>query len=128
MTEPSTIIRRFLFLLNSSVLISLDRNYWEVINLLFVLPELYLSILKTEKILQFLGQKILNVRGTSFQHKRLIICVGNWLRTITSDRIVYNDSSLSFSFELVGDDITGQKLLRSNKFIICFAWAMFKYT
>ena len=32
------IIRRFLFL---------DRNDWEVINLLFVLPELYLNILKT---------------------------------------------------------------------------------
>ena len=29
------------------------RNYWEVINLLFILPGLYLNILKTEKILQF---------------------------------------------------------------------------
>ena len=44
-----TIIRRFLFELIS--VISLDRNYYkEVINLLFVLPGLYLNILKTEKI------------------------------------------------------------------------------
>ena len=51
---------------------SLYRNYWEVINLLFALPiSLYLDILKTQKILQFLGQNILDVIGTSFQHKRL---------------------------------------------------------
>ena len=55
--------------MNLSVL--LDRNYREVINLLFVLPVLYLDILKTEEILQFLGQKILDMRGTSFQRKRL---------------------------------------------------------
>ena len=51
MTEPYTIIRRFLFELVGTI--SLDRNYWEVINLLFVLPGLYLNILETEKILQF---------------------------------------------------------------------------
>ena len=34
-------------------MISLDRNYREVINLLFVLPGLYLNILMIEKILQF---------------------------------------------------------------------------
>ena len=52
MTKPYTIIRRFLFELGRYNK-SLDRNYYqEVINLLFVLPfELYLNILKTEKIL-----------------------------------------------------------------------------
>ena len=49
-----TIIRRFLFEL---VGISLDRNYREAINLLFVLPGLCLNILKTEKILQFWDKK-----------------------------------------------------------------------
>ena len=62
-------------------MISLDGNYWEVINLLFVLPGLYLYTLKTEEILQFW---------------RLTTCAGNWLRTITSDRTVYDNSSLSF--------------------------------
>ena len=38
-------------------MISLDRNYREVINLLFVLSELYLNILKTEEILQFWDKK-----------------------------------------------------------------------
>ena len=37
--------------------ISLDRNYCEVTNLLFVSPELYLNILKTEKILQCWDKK-----------------------------------------------------------------------
>ena len=48
--NPYTIIRRFLF-----GMISLDRNYRDVINLLlFVLPILfYLNVFKTEKILQF---------------------------------------------------------------------------
>ena len=55
-TEPYTIIRRFLFELAG--MISLDRNYREVIlNLLFVLPRLYLNILKIEKIIAILGQK-----------------------------------------------------------------------
>ena len=53
---PYTIIRRFLFELVG--VISLDRHYWEVINLLFVLPILfYLSISKTEKIWQFWNKK-----------------------------------------------------------------------
>ena len=34
-------------------MISLDRNYRQVMNLLFVLPELYLNILETEEMLQF---------------------------------------------------------------------------
>ena len=64
MTKPYTIIRRFLFEFG---MISLDRNYQEVINLLFVLPSgLYLSILKTEENIAILGEKILDVRGTSF--------------------------------------------------------------
>ena len=46
---------------------SLDRNYWDVINLLFISPGLYLNTLKTERILQFWDEKILDVRGTSFQ-------------------------------------------------------------
>ena len=42
-------------------------------DLLFILPGLYLNILKTEKMLQFGEQKILDVRGASFQRKRLNI-------------------------------------------------------
>ena len=68
-------------------IISLDRNYWDIINWLFVLPGLYLNIVKTEKILQFW---------------RLTTCAGSRLRTITSDQTVYNNLSLSFSFELAG--------------------------
>ena len=63
-------IRRFLFELVGMT--SLDRNYWEVtINLLFVSSGLCLNIFKTEKILAILGQETLDVRGTSFQRKRL---------------------------------------------------------
>ena len=56
MTKPYTTIRRFPFEL---IGISLDRNYQEVMNLLFVSPGLYLNIyliyLNTysEEILQF---------------------------------------------------------------------------
>ena len=57
MTEPYTIIRRFLLELVGTI--SLDRNYREVINLSFVLPILFhLNILKTEEIFAiFLGTK-----------------------------------------------------------------------
>ena len=56
MTRPYTINRRFLPELVG--MISLDRNYWQVINLLFVFPILFYSnILKTEKILQFRNKK-----------------------------------------------------------------------
>ena len=56
MTKPYTIIRHFLFQLVG--MISLNRNYEEVINLLFALSfGLYLNILKTEKILQFWDKK-----------------------------------------------------------------------
>ena len=54
MTKPYRIIRRFL---SELVGISPDRNYCEVINLLFVLSALYLNILKTVKILQFWDKK-----------------------------------------------------------------------
>ena len=54
MAEPYTIIRRLLFEL---VGILLDRNYLEVVNLLFVLPGLYLNTLKSVKILQFSDKK-----------------------------------------------------------------------
>ena len=51
----------------------LDRNYWEVINLLFVFVTVlfYLNILKTVKMLQFWNKTILDVRRASFQRKRL---------------------------------------------------------
>ena len=52
MTEPYTIIRRFLFQLVG--MMSLDKNDREVINSSFVLPSgLRLNILRTEEILQF---------------------------------------------------------------------------
>ena len=50
--------------------ISLDRNYHEAINLLFVSPGLYLNILK--KLRNNFGPNIPDVRGTSFQRKRLM--------------------------------------------------------
>ena len=53
MTEPYTIIRRSLFELVGTI----DRNYREVTDLLFVLPGLHLNILKTEEILQFWDKK-----------------------------------------------------------------------
>ena len=46
--------------------VSLNRNYWEAMNLLTVLPGLYLNILKTEEVLQF-WDKIF----TTFQCKSL---------------------------------------------------------
>ena len=56
MTKPYTIMCRFLFQLVG--MISLNRNYQEVINLLFGFPfALYLNILKTRKILQFWDKK-----------------------------------------------------------------------
>ena len=47
--KPYTTIRRFLF--------KLGRNYWQVTNLLFALPGLYLNILETEEILANFGIK-----------------------------------------------------------------------
>ena len=42
----------------------------------------------------------------------LTTCAGNWLRTITSDRTVRNNSSVSSSSELVGMTSLDGKLLR----------------
>ena len=47
----------------------------------------------------------------------------NWF-TITSDQIVHNNSPSFWTRRC----ITRQKLLRCNKFIICFAWVIFQYT
>ena len=103
--------------------ISLNRNHWEVINLSSALPGLYLSIRKTEKNIAIVGQNARDVRGTSFQRRRLTTCAGNWLRTITSDQDAYNNSSSFWIYRY----ITVWKWLRSNKFI-CFAWIIFQYT
>ena len=54
MTKPCTIIRRSLF---GTRRYDMDRNDLEVINSLFALPGLYSNILKTEKMLQFRGEK-----------------------------------------------------------------------
>ena len=75
-----------------------------MINLSLVSPGLQLNILKTEKMLQF-GAK--NFQRTwhviPALRKRLIPYGGNsFARTITSDRTVYNNSSFSSSFKLVG--------------------------
>ena len=55
-------------------MILLDRNYQQVINLSFISSGLHINILETEKMLQF-GKEILDVRGMSFQRKRLRSCV-----------------------------------------------------
>ena len=52
MTKPYMYNNSSIYLFEFVRMISLDRNYQGVINLLFVLPGLYLNILKTEKILQ----------------------------------------------------------------------------
>ena len=55
----------------------------------------------------------------------LTTCAGNWLRTITNDQTVYNNSSLSVWTRWY--DITGWKL-STSKFIICFAYfVLLKY-
>ena len=77
--------------LNSIGTTSLDRNYWEAINCF----GFYLNTLKTEEMLQFWGKKF----STCVARRS---SVGNWLRTITSDRTVHDNSSLSFSSQLVG--------------------------
>ena len=56
---------------------------------------------------------------------QLTSCAG--ARTITSDQTVHNNSSLSSSSRQY--DITGWKLLRSDKFIIWFVfWVIFEYS
>ena len=53
--------------------ISLDRNDQEVIGLSFVLPGLHLNTLETEKMLQFGGENILDVRLEMFPSKLTFI-------------------------------------------------------
>ena len=67
-----TIIRRFLSELVGMTSLPLDRNYWQAISLLFVSPGLYLNIPKTEKMLQFWGEKILDVRGRNWWYVQTI--------------------------------------------------------
>ena len=62
-------------------MISLNRNYQEVINLLFALPfGLYLNVLKTEKILQFWDKDKYGLikRKKIAQKELLTSCAGNW--------------------------------------------------
>ena len=61
-------------------------NYWEAINLLLVSSGLYLNILETEGISQFWDKKFSTCVARYF----------SWLRTLTSDRTAYNNSSLPF--------------------------------
>ena len=117
--KPYTTTRRFLFELVG--MISLDRwllrsNNKFVICFAWLIHLIYMH--KTERILQFWEKKkILDVRN-----KSLTTCAGNWLRTITSGRTVFLFLSNSCRY-----DVTGQKLLTSNKLIICFAWVTFKH-
>ena len=57
--KPYTIILFAAFFSNLSIWCHWDRNYREVTNLLFILPGLDLNILKTEKISQSWGHKVL---------------------------------------------------------------------
>ena len=51
----------------------------------------------------------------------------HWLRTITSDQTTQYTIIRRFVYPLNSLDITGQKLLKSNKFITCFAKFIFCY-
>ena len=55
---------------------------------------LYLNILKTEKILQFWEQKILDVRGTSFLRKRLKSLSQKFIWREKTKRLRYHTSFL----------------------------------
>ena len=46
------------------------------------MPGLYSNILKTEENIAISGEKVLDVRGTSFQRKRLIIVFEKFLKLI----------------------------------------------
>ena len=69
MTEPHTIIRRFLFELVAVIslgqkLLKSSRFVISVLPIFF-----YLNILKIEKMLQFRDKKILDVRGIGYKQK-----------------------------------------------------------
>ena len=91
---PYTIIRRFLSLSNTSVrYISLDRNYLKVINLLFVLPGLYLKYTQNWENIAILEQKILNMRG-----KCLELASRWFLAYFFSSKIAENSSACKICF------------------------------
>ena len=80
------------------------------------LPDLCKNFLQKKKKREYFSSTFL-----------LTVCAGNRLRTITSDQTVHKNSSLSFRTRRY--DITGYKLSRSNKFIICFVYfVLLKYT
>ena len=80
MTKPYTVTRRFLFELVS--VISLDRNYWKAINLLFVSPILFhLNVLK---MLQFWNER-LRIKNSLGQRR------WNDRTKITTDQINYSN-------------------------------------
>ena len=70
--------------------------------------------------IKFIFRKGASTRDKRFKSKGLI--ARRWwvadLRTVTSDRTVYNNSSLSSLNSSALHDISGWKWLRSNKFII----------
>ena len=74
-TATSTIIRRFLSKLVGMT--SLDKNYWEVINLSFVSTWLQLNILENWENVAIWDKKVLYVRGTSFQREKLNLALQN---------------------------------------------------
>ena len=79
-------------------------------------------------MLQFWRQKVIDVRGTSFQRKRLITCAGDWLRTITSDQI-FIQRLVAFFFELVGMITPDRNYCEvNNKLIIYSARIILEYT
>ena len=59
---------------------SLDRNYWGVINLLFVLSGLHLNISKTEETLQFSDEEFWTYmeRHSSARVSQWIFCISPW--------------------------------------------------
>ena len=65
-------------------MISLDRNYWEVINLLFALSRLYLNILKAEEIVAISEQKILDVRKR-LERTRQFVTNGDYYPSLQSE-------------------------------------------
>ena len=62
-------------------MISLDRNYEEIINLSFVSPGLHLNTLNTEKMCN-LGQKILVIpaRGVKDARKKPVVHVSSFIQ------------------------------------------------
>ena len=74
----------------------------------------------TDQIIQIILRSWQFSSSTSENVTNLGVALATGSRTITSDRTVHNNSSLSFSSELVGTISLGWKLLRSNKLITLF--------